>query len=240
MIKCEGLSKRYEIGDIAIDAVSGISLEVAAGEFLAILGHSGSGKSTLLSMIGGLTRPSAGSVEIDGQDIWQWDDNRRAAFRNRTLGFVFQFSSLIPTLTVLDNVALPALFGGGITSDVRARAEQLLNSVGLGDKSDAFPSEISGGQQRRVAISRAFINKPKIIVADEPTGDLDEESESEVMALFTSMCRERKITILMVTHNRDLIRFADRSVEMKLGSLRQLEAGGGAIMRNLVSAGGAQ
>lgn len=220
MINCNSLSKHYEIGDARIEAVRDVRLDIAHGEFVTILGHSGSGKSTLLSMIGGLTRPTSGSVHIAGEDIWQSSDDDRAAFRNRKLGFIFQFSSLIPTLTVIDNVMLPTLFSSGMTPTVRARAEQLLERVGLTDKLDAFPSEISGGQQRRVAISRAFVNEPSIIIADEPTGDLDEVTEGEVMKLFTTMCRERGITILMVTHNRELAAAGDRSFEMKGGTLQ--------------------
>ncbi|MCC6776214.1 MAG: ABC transporter ATP-binding protein [Hyphomicrobiales bacterium] len=219
MIDCVNLSKRFEIGDVSIEAVRKVSFSIDAGEFLVILGHSGSGKSTLLSMIGGLARPSDGVVSIAGQDIWLWSDGARSEFRNRTLGFVFQFASLIPTLTVLDNVMLPALFGCGMSAEARNRAAGLLGAVGLADKLDCYPSEISGGQQRRVAISRAFVNEPRIIIADEPTGDLDEEAEADVMRLFTSMCRERKTAILMVTHNRDLTRFCDRTMEMKAGEI---------------------
>jgi putative ABC transport system ATP-binding protein/lipoprotein-releasing system ATP-binding protein len=217
MIECINLSKRYEIGDAAFNAVLGADLNIKDGEFVAILGHSGSGKSTLLSMIGGLTRPSDGRVVIAGEDIWNSNDDARAAFRGRTLGFVFQFSSLIPTLTVLDNVLLPSLFAGGMTEEGQKHAIELLEAVGMGDKIDAFPSEISGGQQRRVAICRAFVNDPKIIIADEPTGDLDEATEAEVMRLFTTMRRQRRITILMVTHSRELTAVADRSLEMKEG-----------------------
>lgn len=220
MIECANLSKRYEIGDAAVDAVRNVDLRIAEGEFLAILGHSGSGKSTLLSMIGGLTSPTQGKISIDGNDIWTWSDNERAAFRGGTIGFVFQFSSLIPTLTVLDNVMLPSIFNGGAKKEARERAVGLLDRVGLSDKIDAYPNEISGGQQRRVAISRAFVNEPKIVIADEPTGDLDEATESEVMSLFDKMRRERNLTILMVTHNRDLTSAADRTVEMKSGALR--------------------
>jgi putative ABC transport system ATP-binding protein/lipoprotein-releasing system ATP-binding protein len=225
MIECASLSKRFEIGNITIEAVRNVSLSIAAGEFLAVLGHSGSGKSTLLSMIGGLSRPSEGILAVDGKEIWQWTDGARAEFRNGTIGFVFQFASLIPTLTVLDNVLLPSLFGTGMSPQMRARAEELLGAVGLTDKLDAYPGEISGGQQRRVAIARAFINTPKVVIADEPTGDLDEETEADVMRLLTSMCRERQMTIIMVTHNRELARLADRTVEMKAGELKAGQGG---------------
>ena len=221
MISCRDVKKRYEIGDTVVEAVRGVTLDVAPGEFIAILGHSGSGKSTLLSMIGGLTRPSAGRVTVDGDDIWARADNERAAFRNRAVGFVFQFASLIPTLTTLDNVMLPRLFSnGGMGGSAEARARELLERVGLADKIESYPGELSGGQQRRVAISRAFINDPKIVIADEPTGDLDEVTEAEILNMFASIRRERGTTFLMVTHNRDLTRIADRTVEMKAGELR--------------------
>ncbi|MCC7017388.1 MAG: ABC transporter ATP-binding protein [Rhodospirillales bacterium] len=213
--------KRYEIGDTVVEAVRGVTLDVAPGEFIAILGHSGSGKSTLLSMIGGLTRPSAGCVTVDGDDIWGWADDERAAFRNRAVGFVFQFASLIPTLTALDNVILPRLFGnGGMDGSAEVRARELLDRAGLGDKIESYPGELSGGQQRRVAICRAFINDPKIVIADEPTGDLDEVTENEILNMFAAIRRERGTTFLMVTHNRDLTRIADRTMEMKSGELR--------------------
>lgn len=220
MIECSNLSKRYAIGDAVVEAVRNVNLRITEGEFLAILGHSGSGKSTLLSMIGGLTSPSEGVISIDGRNIWSWNDNERAAFRGGTIGFIFQFSSLIPTLTVLDNVMLPSVFNGGMNEEVRERATKLLERVGLSDKIDAYPNEISGGQQRRVAISRAFVNEPKIVIADEPTGDLDEATEGEVMALFAALRRERALTILMVTHNRELTSASDRTIEMKGGAIR--------------------
>ena len=219
MIECKAVSKTYQIGDTVTEAVRNICFKAQVGEFVVILGHSGSGKSTLLSMIGGLTRPSGGQVAVAGEDIWQWSDNKRAKFRNQTIGFVFQFASLIPTLTVLDNIALPSLFGEGMTRAARLRARDLAGIVGLSDKIDSYPSEISGGQQRRVAISRAFLNDPKIVLADEPTGDLDEATEAQVMDVFTGMCRQHKTTILMVTHNRDLIKSADRTLVMKDGAI---------------------
>jgi putative ABC transport system ATP-binding protein/lipoprotein-releasing system ATP-binding protein len=220
MIACRDVKKRYEIGDTVIEAVRGVTLDVKPGEFIAVLGHSGSGKSTLLSMIGGLTRPSAGRITVDGDDIWMRADNERATFRNRLVGFVFQFASLIPTLTALDNVMLPRLFGNGsMSGSAEAQARELLERVGLGDKIESYPGELSGGQQRRVAICRAFINNPKIVIADEPTGDLDEVTEAEILNMFASIRRERGTTFLMVTHNRDLTRIADRTMEMKAGEL---------------------
>lgn len=219
-VEIRAVWKSYTIGETVIDAVRGLDLAVPEGEFLAILGHSGCGKSTLLSMIGGLTRPSRGTVTVDGVDIWRYDDAERARLRNRTIGFVFQFGSLIPTLTALDNVVLPCMFGPqGLGEAQRDAAAALLDVVGLGDKFDAFPNELSGGQQRRVAIARAFINQPRIILADEPTGDLDEDTEAEVLKLFLDMCQRHKTTIFMVTHNRDLARNAGRTIQMKGGRI---------------------
>jgi putative ABC transport system ATP-binding protein/lipoprotein-releasing system ATP-binding protein len=218
MIQCQALSKSYNVAGQSIEAVRTVDLDVKRGEFFTVLGHSGSGKSTLLSMIGGLTRPSAGRVVFDGEDIWTHDDDYRADFRNRRIGFVFQFASLIPTLTALGNVALPHLFApAGVTPASYDAASELLTRIGLADKLHAYPNELSGGQQRRVAIARGFVNNPEVVLADEPTGDLDESTEAEVLDLFLSMCRERRMTIVMVTHNRDICRQADRTIEMKSG-----------------------
>lgn len=218
MIQCQALSKSYNVAGQAIEAVRTVDLDVKQGEFLTVLGHSGSGKSTLLSMIGGLTRPSAGHVVFDGEDIWAYDDDRRADFRNRRIGFVFQFASLIPTLTALGNVLLPHLFApAGVTPASYDAAAELLRRIGLADKLHAYPNELSGGQQRRVAIARGFVNGPEVVLADEPTGDLDEETEAEVLNLFLAMCRERHTTIVMVTHNQDICRRADRTIRMRNG-----------------------
>ena len=195
-------------------------LDVAAGEFTAIVGRSGSGKSSLMAMIGGLSRPDAGSIVIDGTDIWSLDDDALARFRNETIGYVFQFASLLPTLRAIDNVALPALLRRRADrAGIAERAASLLTSVGLGSHFDAYPSEMSAGEQRRVAIARALINAPRLLLADEPGSDLDEQSEREVMTELLRANREGGATLLLVTHNLALAAEADRVVQMSDGAM---------------------
>jgi putative ABC transport system ATP-binding protein/lipoprotein-releasing system ATP-binding protein len=221
MIELRNLSKVYRIGDQVINAARGINLAVGAGEFVAIVGHSGSGKSTLLSMIGGLARPSTGSVVIGGEDIWQRDDASRAQLRNKRIGFVFQFASLIPTLNAVENVALPRRFGArAAMGRAQEDAILLLDRIGLSDRLYCYPGELSGGQQRRVAIARALINRPDLILADEPTGDLDEETEAQVMTLLHESSREFGAAFLLVTHNREIAGGAEKIVTLKGGMLQ--------------------
>ena len=208
------------IGDQRIHAVSTVSVDITPGEFVAVIGHSGSGKSTLLSMMGGLTRPTSGTVVFEDQSLWGQRDARRSLVRNERIGFIFQFSSLIPTLTALDNVVLPRMFGRErVSADVYAQAETLLDTVGLAEKINCYPSELSGGQQRRVAIARSLINRPRLLFADEPTGDLDEETEAEVMDLLLQTLNQDGTALLMVTHNNALAGRADRVLRMKDGRL---------------------
>ncbi|MDA8079818.1 MAG: ABC transporter ATP-binding protein [Nitrospiraceae bacterium] len=211
--------KTYEIGDERIEALQAINLDIEKGSFISIIGHSGSGKTTLLSVIGGLTEPTQGSVSLDGADVWKLNDAGLSALRNEKLGFIFQFSSLIPTLRAIDNVALPYIFQKRNNTDIYGRAEKILSILGLSKKLNSFPSELSGGQQRRVAIARAFINRPSIILADEPTGDLDAQSESEVMEFFSEINEKEKTTFLLVTHNMELAGMTDRIYRMKDGIL---------------------
>ncbi len=221
MVELRELCRTYQIGDQVIEAVRDVSLAVEGGEFVSIIGHSGSGKSTLLSMIGGLARPTSGKVLIEGEDIWARDDAFRSDFRNARIGFIFQFASLIPTLNAIENVALPRSFGGRRRRTVdEEEAIMLLEKVGLGERLFSYPNELSGGQQRRVAIARALINRPALLLADEPTGDLDEETEAEVMELLLSSCREFKAAFLMVTHNRAISEGASKVVRLKSGELQ--------------------
>ncbi len=219
MIDVEHLNKVYPLDGSPFKAVDDVSFTIRRGEFLSILGHSGSGKTTLLNLIGGLTKPNSGTVRIDGQDIWKLSDSELSGLRNEKMNFIFQFSSLIPTLSVVDNVLLPATFGKARKIDLYDQAVALLELVGLGNKLKAFPSQLSGGQQRRVAISRAFINDPAIVLADEPTGDLDEETEQEVINLFRSFNEKKKTTFLIVTHSTDLAAKTDRRFRMTAGRL---------------------
>lgn len=205
IIECNGLVKNYLTDGEEVAAVNNASLSVSREDFAIILGHSGSGKTTLLSMIGGLAKPDNGSVIVNGINCWEQSESDLAAMRNGTIGFIFQFGSLIPTLTALENILLPLSFaGGGKTSADIDFAHELLKQVGLSEKENSFPAQLSGGQQRRVAIARAFVNKPQIILADEPTGDLDEETENEILELFRMYNTEKGTTFLVVTHNNHL------------------------------------
>ena len=218
MIDIKDLQKTYTGTGHPVQAVNRVSAQFRDGDFVSIVGHSGSGKSTFLSMVGGILRPDAGTVILDGKDLWSYTDVERSRVRNRQFAFVYQFASLLPTLTTEENVLLPTIFGGSASL---ADAERLLELVGLKDKIGRFPGELSGGEQQRVAIARAFINNPSVILADEPTGDLDEETEAEIMNFFGRANRDRKVTIIMVTHNTDLASRASRRFRMKHGVLEE-------------------
>jgi len=219
MIELKGLSKTYSISGKPIIALQPLDFTVQQGEFISIVGHSGSGKSTLLSLIGGIARPDTGTVTIDGKNIWDYDDRERSKLRNEKFGFVYQFASLIPTLTATENVLLPTVFGKGRSAD---EAILLLQLVGLGDKVDRYPSELSGGEQQRIAICRAFINEPEVILADEPTGDLDEDTEAEIMAFCEKINEDKKVTIIMVTHSSEISLCAETRFRMRQGQLEKL------------------
>jgi len=219
MIELKGLSKTYTVSGKAVKAVQPLDLKIEQGQFVSIVGHSGSGKSTLLSLIGGIARPDTGSVSVDGTNIWEYDDKSLSKLRNEKYGFVYQFASLIPTLTATENVLLPTVFGGNKTA---AAAENLLKLVGLEDKKDRYPSELSGGEQQRVAIARAFINDPEILLADEPTGDLDEETEGAIMEFFEKINKQKDVTMIMVTHSSEIALRAPTRLRMKHGELKKL------------------
>jgi ABC-type lipoprotein export system ATPase subunit len=220
MLTCGKIGKTYATERGPVVAVRNVDLEVRRGEFVAIVGRSGSGKSSLMAMIGGLSRPSAGTVCIDETDIWLLADDALTDFRSRRVGFVFQFASLLPTLRLIDNVALPALLGRRADAGAAyARAADLLARLGLAEQTDAYPSELSSGQQRRAAIARALINGPSLLLADEPTSDLDEETESEIMGEFRDLNRDARMTFVMVTHNLRLAGEADRVFHIADGAL---------------------
>jgi ABC-type lipoprotein export system ATPase subunit len=220
MLTCGDVGKTYATERGPVVAVRGIDLEIRRGEFAAIVGRSGSGKSSLMAMIGGLSRPSDGTVRIDDVDIWSLADDDLTAFRSRRIGFVFQFASLLPTLRIVDNVALPALLGRRTDADAAyGRGADLLARLGLAAQLDAYPAELSSGQQRRAAIARALINEPSLLLADEPTSDLDEETEAEIMAEFRDLNRDAQMTFIMVTHNLRLAEQADRLLHIADGAL---------------------
>jgi putative ABC transport system ATP-binding protein/macrolide transport system ATP-binding/permease protein/lipoprotein-releasing system ATP-binding protein len=218
MLEARDVRKTYTTECGSCDAVRGVSLALEAGEFLAVVGRSGSGKSTLLAMLAGLCRPTSGTVAVDGFDLWSLPEPERAAFRNREVGLVFQFASLLPTLRVIDNVALPALVRGVLADeDVFRRATELLVRVGLGHRADAYPSELSGGEQRRAALARALVNAPPIVLADEPTSDLDEDTEAEILDAFGEIHRRDGVALVVVTHDPKIARRADRILEIRNG-----------------------
>ncbi len=223
MIEVKELTKTYKVGSDVIKAVDHVDLEVGKGEFISILGHSGSGKTTLLSLMGGLTRPDSGTVRIDGTDIWAISDDELSDLRNRKINFIYQFSSLVPTLNVIENVLLPTAFSRDRDEGYYDFAMELLDLVGIREKEHSYPAQLSGGQQRRAAIARAFINRPEIILADEPTGDLDEETEAEIMALFRRMNEEKGITFVIVTHSSDLASQTKKRYRMSNGVLKEAE-----------------
>jgi ABC-type lipoprotein export system ATPase subunit len=219
MLSCRSLRKSYVTERGEVLAVAGIDLEVETGRYAAIIGRSGSGKSSLMAMVGGLSRPSEGTVTIDGTDIWGLSDDKLAAFRNGRIGFVFQFASLLPTLRLVDNVALPALLGKRGDADIYGKAAILLARMGLADHLDAYPSECSAGEQRRAAIARALINDPVLLLADEPTSDLDEQTEIEIMDELLAVNRELGTTLVLVTHNLSLAEQAEQIVHIAGGTI---------------------
>ncbi len=219
MIKASGLTKAFRTHSTEVLAVDCAHVEVKPGEFVLILGRSGSGKSTFLGMLAGLIRPTTGSVRIEGIEISNLSEDNIAELRAKKIGFVFQFSGLIPTLTALENVMLPTLFyknGPGS----RISAVELLRKVGMSEREDAYPRTLSSGEMKRVAIARALINKPALLIADEPTGDLDVDTEYEIMELF-SLLNKEGMTIIMVTHNPDLVKYATRTYGMHKGKIQQ-------------------
>lgn len=220
-IKTAGLKKIYQVGEQRVEALRGVDLEIDQGDFVVFMGHSGSGKTTLVSTIGGLTRPTTGTVLIEGSDIWKLDDRRLSNFRNTKIGFMFQAFSLLPTLNVLNNVIMPAIFSNGSrrknADAVRSKALSLLADLDMKKKTNSFPAELSGGEQRRVAIARALINDPEIILADEPTGELDVRTEREVIDIFSRINDSYKKTLIVVSHSLTWLQKAKTTVVMKDG-----------------------
>ncbi len=211
--------RRYSMGNEVINALAGVDLKVGYGEFLAILGPSGSGKTTMLNIIGGLDTASSGRVAVDGHDLSRAGDRILAAYRNKMVGFVFQNFNLQPSCSALENVALPLMFAG-VSAGRRSRmAREGLQTVGMSQRARHLPNQLSSGERQRVAIARALVNEPRILLADEPTGNLDTRTSELVMELLISLVRERNITLLMVTHNPYMAEFAGRSIHMRDGQI---------------------
>jgi putative ABC transport system ATP-binding protein len=211
LIRLVGMTKTYQQGELTVEVLKGIDLQIAAGEFVALQGPSGSGKSTLMHLLGLLDRPSAGRYFLQADDVAGLDDDRLSELRNRLIGFLFQTFYLVPYLSALENVVLPGLYSPGSARHLRRRAEELLVQVGLGDRLHFKPSQLSGGQQQRVALARALVNDPQVLLADEPTGQLDSATSAEIMELIAGIHRQGR-TVILVTHDAPTAAFAGRSI----------------------------
>jgi len=219
LIELKDITRVYHMGRVRVHALRGVSLEVQPSEMLSIMGASGSGKSTLMNIIGCLDKPSAGLYFLDGQDVSQLNDDRLAEIRNRKIGFVFQTFNLLPRTSALQNVMLPLIYAGTGRAERRERARYALEAVGLADRMGHAPNELSGGQQQRVAIARALVTQPAILLADEPTGNLDSTSGAEVMELLQALNRDRAITLVLVTHDPDIAKYTRRIVHLHDGTI---------------------
>ncbi len=219
IVETEHLTKIYGSGEAQVNALDGVSLHVETGEFVAVMGPSGCGKSTLLHMIGGLDRPSSGVVKIEGQDLSSLDDDELTDLRREHIGFIFQFFNLIPTLSALDNTALPLVLGGTKPADAQEKAAEWLEKLEVADRSTHRPEELSGGQRQRVAIARSLVTDPRLILADEPTGNLDSQAAHDFAALLREIVDRWERSILLVTHDPRISSFADRILQMKDGRI---------------------
>jgi putative ABC transport system ATP-binding protein len=222
IIRLVGLTRQYRMGPTIVSAVAGIDLEIAAGEAVALVGPSGSGKSTLLNLLGGLDRPTSGEIWVDGENIATASPRRLVAHRRERIGFVFQSFNLLPYRTALENVEVPLMVAGLPRTERRARARQLLERVGLAARTDHRPSQLSGGEQQRVAVARALANTPSILLADEPTGNLDSATGTEVMHLLTDLNRDG-LTLIIVTHDMTVASYADRIIRLRDGKVVAIE-----------------
>ncbi|MFV9506323.1 MAG: ABC transporter ATP-binding protein [Oscillochloridaceae bacterium umkhey_bin13] len=223
LIHAQALARSYQLGKTSVAALRGIDLTVASGEFVALVGPSGSGKSTLLHLIGGLVRPTGGTIVVNGLDLGQSNDQQLVTYRRDTLGFVFQSFNLLPIKTAWENVAVPLMLAGAPPPQRKERAMALLSQLGLGQRGDHRPSELSGGEQQRVAIARALANRPRLILADEPTGNLDSRTGAEIMALLRGLVHNEGLTLLLVTHDLGVAGHADRIVHLRDGQVEREE-----------------
>ncbi len=233
LVRLRDVWKIYALGDVEVPALRGIDLDIAAGSFVAIMGASGSGKSTLMHLLGCLDRPTRGTYHLDGVDVGALDADGRAALRNERIGFVFQSFNLLPRTSALENVELPLVYAGLSLAEQRRRAQAALAAVGLTERADHLPSQLSGGQQQRVAIARALVNRPALLLADEPTGNLDSHTTTEILSIVARLHREQGLTVVLVTHELDVAAWAQRVITFRDGVIvgdepvaaRQGEAG---------------
>jgi len=216
LIKITDIKRNFALGDEIVYVLKGIDLEINKGEYVALMGPSGSGKSTLMNLLGCLDTPTSGSYILNNKDVSKMKDDELAEIRNKEIGFVFQTFNLLPRTTALDNVALPMIYAGYSKSDRTARAEEVLNQVKLGDRMDHHPNQLSGGQRQRVAVARALVNKPSIILADEPTGNLDSKTSIEIMTLFNEIHAQGN-TVILVTHEEEIAEYAHRVIRLRDG-----------------------
>ena len=223
IVRVSGVTKKFQLGKLELEVLKGIDLEIAVGNYISIMGPSGSGKSTLFNMIGGLDKPTSGKVFIDEVDIAQLDAYELAWLRCRKIGYIFQTFNLIQVMTALENVTLPMTFAGATNDDATKKGISLLELVGLGDRFQHKPSELSGGQQQRVAVARALANDPAIILADEPTGNLDLSTGEEIIALLKSLSQERGVTIISATHDFKMLNVSDQVVWIRDGRVDKIE-----------------
>jgi putative ABC transport system ATP-binding protein len=217
IIVIEQLKKTYDLGEVKVEALRGIDVQIRRGEFVAIMGASGSGKSTLMNILGCLDRPTSGCYQLEGMDVSQMSSDQLAEVRNKKIGFVFQNFNLLSRTSALENVEVPLLYDGTAYRDRHARALAALKAVGLEARAEHYPSQLSGGQQQRVAIARSLVNRPAIILADEPTGNLDSETSVEIMGILQGLNTQQQITIVLVTHESDIARYAERVIVFRDG-----------------------
>jgi lipoprotein-releasing system ATP-binding protein len=220
ILGCEGLYKTYRDGVLSVEVLKGVSLSVREGESVAVVGSSGSGKSTLLHCLGGLDRPTSGSVNLLGHAVFSVPESTRNRLRNQSLGFVYQFHHLLPELTSLENVAMPLLIGGLKAHEARERAQEWLNAIGMQERSNHRPSQLSGGERQRIAIARALVNEPKCVLADEPTGNLDSQNAERIYDLMINLTQQRGSAFVVVTHDHELAARMDHQYELHDGTLQ--------------------
>lgn len=224
VIETRNLTKKYLLDDIVVHALRGVSIAFAQGEFAAVMGPSGSGKSTFLHLIGGIDTPTHGTVKIDGEDVTRFSDRQFSDLRREKLGFIFQTFNLIPTLTAIENVLVPLMPRGGDLNEADARAKELLGRMGLGGRLNHMPGQLSGGERQRVAIARALINRPKIVLADEPTAELDSKAGREVMRILEEMHELENVTVIVVTHDPAMAALTHKTVYLHDGRIQKIEA----------------